>query len=304
MIFSMTGFGDAAAERGGHRYLVELKSLNNRYFKPTIRLPDALGGLEAEIESILRRKVGRGSVVYALRMKEADGASTNGEAPAVNVNIDALKAYVAALTQAGFAVSEPERLMALPGVVVPPGAEDDSADDEEPDLDAHRDIVLELTEKAVANLQAMRRREGAMLLDDLMHHTGVIAEHLSAIRKRAGSVVEQYHDKLLARVNELMAKAELSIAKGDLIKEVAVFAERSDISEELSRLQHHVAQFEADVRDADQPHVGRKLDFIAQEMLREANTIGSKANDADIAVRIVEIKGSIDRLKEQVQNVE
>ncbi len=303
MIFSMTGFGDAAAERGGHRYLVEIKSLNNRYFKPTIRLPDALGGLEAEIESILRRKLGRGSVVYALRMKAADAPAVEAAPPVVNVNVEALKAYVAALTQAGFAVSEPERLMTLPGVVTPPGVPDEEADDET-NLDAHRDIVLDLTEKAVANLQAMRRREGAMLLDDLMQHTGVIAGHLSAIRDRAGSVVAQYHDKLLARVNELMAKAELNIAKSDLIKEVAIFAERSDISEELSRLQHHVDQFEADVRDADQPHVGRKLDFIAQEMLREANTIGSKANDADIAVRIVEIKGSIDRLKEQVQNVE
>ncbi len=293
MIYSMTGFGDAAAERDGSRYLVEIKSLNNRYFKPTIRLPESVSALEAEIESILRKRVGRGSVVFTLKMKAAES-----EAPA-HIDADALRSYVGQLAQAGFNVTEPERLLMLPGVLV--SAE---TDEETSELERHRPVILELTQKAADKLLEMRRREGEALLADLLLHTRRIAEHLEGVRARSGGVVEQYYDRLVSRVNELMAKAELKVDEQALLKEVAVFAERSDISEELHRLSHHVEQFESSVRSGDGEHVGRKLDFIAQEMLREANTIGSKANDAQIAGHIVEIKGAIDRLKEQVQNVE
>ena len=297
MIYSMTGFGDASDEAGGSRYSVEIKSLNNRYFKPSIKLPEAVSGLEPEIETVLRHKAGRGSVIYSLRMRSADATPTGAR-----IDVEALRAYVGQLAQAGFEVREPERLMFLPGVILSGDAAEPAADDG--DLDRHREIVLRLTHEAADKLLAMRRREGESLLGDLMTHTNVIAANLSAIRDRAGGVVEQYYDRLVARVNELLAKAELSVDRSDLLKEVAVFAERSDISEELHRLSHHVEQFEAACRGDAEQHVGRKLDFIAQEMLREANTIGSKAGDPEIAGRVVEIKGAIDRLKEQVQNVE
>ena len=299
MIYSMTGFGDAADEANGSRYAVEIKSLNNRYFKPSIKLPEAVSGLEPEIETVLRHKAGRGSVIYSLRMKSADAML--GGATGARIDVEALRAYVGQLTQAGFEVREPERLMFLPGVILS-GDAAESAD--EGDLDRHREIVLRLTREAADKLLAMRRREGESLLGDLMTHTNMIATNLSAIRDRAGGVVEQYYDRLVSRVNELLAKAELSVDRNDMLKEVAVFAERSDISEELHRLRHHVEQFEAACRGDAETSVGRKLDFIAQEMLREANTIGSKAGDPEIAGRVVEIKGAIDRLKEQVQNVE
>jgi uncharacterized protein (TIGR00255 family) len=130
----------------------------------------------------------------------------------------------------------------------------------------------------------------------------LIAANLKEIQTRAPFVIEDYHKRLSQRVNQLMAKAELKVNEVDLIKEVAVFAERADISEEIQRLTTHLDAFEQSCRTGE--HAGRKLDFIAQEMLREANTIASKANDAQIAKYIVEIKGAIDRLKEQVQNVE
>ena len=299
MILSMTGFGDAADERAGVRYAVEIKSLNNRYFKPVIKLPDALSALEAEIEPVLRRNLGRGSVVLTLKVRR-DEAAPQRRLP--RIDTDALRAYVGQLQQAGLEVREPERLLALPGVVRQPEAE--PAEEVEEDAAAHREVVLELTRRALEGLRAMRREEGAMLLDDLMAQTAAISRHLAAVRDRAPRVLHHYHDRLQARVNELLAKAELTIAREELAKEVAVFAERSDISEELTRLAHHVEQFEAACRDEDGEAVGRRLDFVAQEMLREANTIGSKANDAEIAAHIVEIKGAIDRLKEQVQNVE
>jgi uncharacterized protein (TIGR00255 family) len=148
----------------------------------------------------------------------------------------------------------------------------------------------------------MRRREGEALFNELMKHVNLIAANLKEIAVRAPFVVEDYHKRLATRVNQLMAKAELRVNESDLIKEVAVFAERADIAEEIQRLTSHLDAFEQSCRSGE--HAGRKLDFIAQEMLREANTIASKANDAQIARHIVEIKGAIDRLKEQVQNVE
>jgi uncharacterized protein (TIGR00255 family) len=135
-----------------------------------------------------------------------------------------------------------------------------------------------------------------------MKHIRIIAENLAEIQKLAPSVIEDYHKRLSQRVNSLLTKAELKVSEVDLIKEVAVFAERADIAEEIQRLTHHLDAFEQSCRTSE--HAGRKLDFITQEMLREANTIASKANDAQIARHIVEIKGAIDRVKEQVQNVE
>ncbi len=125
---------------------------------------------------------------------------------------------------------------------------------------------------------------------------------MAEIEKRAPFVIEDYHKKLTQRVNQLLSKAEFQVNQQDLLKEVAVFAERCDISEEIQRLTSHIQSFEHDCKTGE--HAGRKLDFITQEMLREANTIASKANDGTIARHIVEIKGAIDRLKEQVQNVE
>src|SRR5207244_7233891 len=140
-----------------------------------------------------------------------------------------------------------------------------------------------------AKLNAMREREGQSLFNELMKHVKVIADSLAAISERAPLVVDDYHKRLTQRVNQLMQKAELRVNETDLIKEVAVFAERADIAEEIQRLTSHLGAFEDACRKDE--HAGRKLDFIAQEMLREANTIGSKANDAGIARNIVEIKG-------------
>ena len=164
------------------------------------------------------------------------------------------------------------------------------------------EMVRQLAKTAIAKLDAMRRREGESLFGELMRHVKVIAVSLKEIEKRAPQVIEDYHKRLSTRVNQLLAKAELQVSQADLIKEVAVFAERADIAEEIQRLTSHLEAFEESCRTSE--HAGRKLDFIAQEMLREANTIASKANDATIAKHIVEIKGAIDRVKEQVQNVE
>ena len=293
MIVSMTGFGDATAERGGTHYAVEIRSLNNRFFKPVIKLPDSVSGLEPELESILREKLGRGSITFILKMR-MDSAEA-----AYHINTQALKAYVEQLqTIKGlekYVTIDLASLVQLPGVCQEPRDESD-------EIERHGPVIRELAVKAIDKLDTMRRREGEVLFNELMRHARLIAENLKDISKRAPMVVEDYHRRLSLRISQLLASAELKVNETDVVKEVAVFAERADIAEEIQRLTSHLDAFEQSSRTGE--HAGRKLDFIAQEMLREANTIGSKANDAQIARHIVEIKGAIDRLKEQVQNVE
>jgi uncharacterized protein (TIGR00255 family) len=293
MIVSMTGFGDATAERDGTHYAVEVRSLNTRFFKPVIKLPETISGLEPELETMLRDKLGRGSITYVLKMR-----SDSAEA-AYHINTHALKSYLEQLQ----AVKGLDKLVSidlaslvqLPGVCQEPRDESD-------EIERHGNVVRELTTKAIAKLQQMRVREGEQLFKELMRHVKVIGDSLKEIAARAPAVVEDYHRRLSQRVQQLLSKAELQVSQPDLIKEVAVFAERADIAEEIQRLTTHLDAFEAACRTDE--HAGRKLDFITQEMLREANTIASKANDAQIAKHCVEIKGAIDRLKEQVQNVE
>ncbi|MDB5301587.1 MAG: hypothetical protein JWO87_3250 [Phycisphaerales bacterium] len=293
MIVSMTGFGDATAERGGTHYAVEIRSLNNRFFKPVIKLPDSVSGLEPELESILREKLGRGSITFILKMR------TDSAEAAYHINTQALKAYVEQLqTIKGlekYVTIDLATLVQLPGVCQEPRDESD-------EIERHGPVIRELAVKAIDKLDAMRRREGEVLFGELMRHVKLIAENLKEISKRAPLVVEDYHRRLSLRINQLLASAELKVNETDVVKEVAVFAERADIAEEIQRLTSHLDAFEQTCRTGE--HAGRNLDFIALEMLREANTIGSKANDAPIARHIVVIKGAIDRLKEQVQNVE
>jgi uncharacterized protein (TIGR00255 family) len=293
MIVSMTGFGDASAERSGTHYAVEIRSLNNRFYKSVIKLPDNLTGLEPEVETLLREGLGRGSITYILKMR-----SDRAEA-AYHINTHALSAYLEQLQQIrglGSTVSiDLASLVQLPGVCQEPRDETD-------EIARHGAVIRELTSVAIAKLVGMRTREGHSLMTDLLKHSKLIASELADIQKRAPTVIDDYHRKLTQRVNQLLSKAELQVNQADLLKEIAVFAERADISEEIQRLTSHLEAFEHACKTGE--HAGRKLDFITQEMLREANTIASKANDAEIARHIVEIKGAIDRLKEQVQNIE
>jgi uncharacterized protein (TIGR00255 family) len=187
-------------------------------------------------------------------------------------------------------------LMTLPGVC---RAKEEFGDPEE-----WRGVVERMTERALDRLTAMRETEGAALWADLEKQIGVVADHLEAIAERAPGVVRDHARRLQERVAGLLAAAGSSaaLAPDDLIREVAVFAEKADISEEIARLRGHIAQFLAVGRG--EAAAGRKLEFLAQELHREANTIGSKANDSELLRRIVEVKAAVDRIKEQVQNVE
>lgn len=295
MIRSMTGFGGAAREESGRRFSVEIRSVNARYFKVQVRLPDELAALEADLERLLSHRLSRGSVSVTVKFSDrsADAAAA--------VNVAAVARYI-------------EQLMALPGAGDPafridaatlltlPGALDEATGGDL--LEEARPIIETLVIDAADEMIAMREREGEALHADLLSHVTEIGRNLAEVAERAPVVVELFQARLRQRMDSLLKESGVSARDEDLLREVAVFAERSDIAEEINRLGGHLVQFrDLLAADGSKP-VGRTMDFLAQEMLREANTIGSKCLDVEVGRRIVEVKGAIDRLKEQVQNVE
>lgn len=296
MIRSMTGFGDASHQRDGASWFVEVRSLNNKYFKANIRLPEELQGLEAEIESELRRRLSRGSVTLI-----ANCTQTSEDA-AFTVNHRALEKYIEQIRRApavaqGLVALDAATLLQLPGVLQPPA-------DEEARLDKGRAALAPLVARAVDGLIEMRTREGQMLRDELMRQHDLIRANLEEIRRLAPRVVGEYEQRLHQRIRTLLDQANLRAEPADVIREIAVYAEKTDIHEEVTRLDEHLRHFADLLSKQDESPVGRTLDFLTQELLREANTIASKSPDATISRLIVEIKGAIDRIKEQAQNVE
>jgi uncharacterized protein (TIGR00255 family) len=295
MIRSMTGFGEAAARVDGAQYAVEIRSVNNKYFKAQVRLPDELQGLEAEIDAAVGKRLSRGSIIVTVRF-----ADTSANA-AAQINTNAIQRYLEQLLAIPGLNHESARvdigaLIALPGVVI--------HDTGEERLKSARAVLFGLVNDACDKLQAMRDREGKMLLKELHKHCRVIGDHLKIVKSRVPVTVQLYQERLRQRMQTLLAESGTAVQDEDLLREVAVYAERTDIAEEVARLEGHLEQFTEIIDSEDGEPSGRTLDFLAQELLREANTIASKCLDVDISRRIVEIKGAIDRIKEQAQNVE
>ena len=301
MIRSMTGFGEATREDGGTHFALELRGLNNKYFKATIRLPEHLQALEAPIDAVLRRTLNRGTITFTAAVADTSASA------AMEVNHEALSRYIeqvlAAPAMSANAASrervsiDAANLLSLPGVLRPPSDESDR-------LKKAVTVLEDLAGKACEKLVAMREREGEALLVDLLGERDAIVERLGEIREKAPAVVLAYETRLRERIDALLTEAGVALQPVDVIREIASYAERTDIAEEISRLGGHMEQFAQLLSAKDLKPIGRTLDFLAQEMLREANTIASKSPDSEISKRTVEIKGSIDRIKEQVQNVE
>lgn len=294
MICSMTGFGQASSEVDGVVYTVEIRSVNNRYLKAQLRLPDIATYLEGEIERVHRDAIHRGTINYSLRMKNISGQAL------FDIDENTLKTYIQRLKDLlpmgdGHSRIDLASMLSLPGIVQP-------VIPDEAHLQKMREVILSLTGQALELLKQSRSEEGQSVTVDLLTNLDHITDRLKAIGERVGVVVEEYHDRLKNRVDQLMAKAQLKIDEDLLSREVAIYAERSDIAEELSRLGAHLTQFRECCQKGGP--VGRRLDFITQEMLREANTIASKSADTIINQSVIEIKCAIDRIKEQVQNVE
>jgi uncharacterized protein (TIGR00255 family) len=297
VLLSMTGYGEAHYQSESLSLSIELRALNNRYLKVSVRALEPYNLLEPEFEKVIRRTIRRGTIQVSLRCERQHAAQD------FRVNATAVRSYLAQLRamegELGLAKLPADALLGqvlnLPGVVPEPGNTSFNADQEWP-------VLERVLEEALARLQDMRREEGRAMTQEFLVYRDQIAAELNKIRKRAPDVVSLYRDRLLERVRSLLTELDVKLDRSDLIKEVSVFAERSDVSEEVVRLASHLDQFNDILNEPESP--GRKLEFLTQEMFREANTIGSKASDVEISRHVVEIKGTLEKIRELVQNIE
>ncbi|MHB0957549.1 MAG: YicC/YloC family endoribonuclease [Pirellulaceae bacterium] len=294
MLLSMTGHGESHVQGNGTSITVEVRTLNSRYFKLTVRAGEGYASWEPRIEAVVRQRVRRGTVQVSVRVDRQVTADR------YQLNMAVLAGYRRQLEGLSEKVSgvgsiRLESLLVLPGVV-------DEHALESLEIESDWPLMEAALQQALTNLDEMRREEGRVMTDDLRGNCQSIALELEQIAGRAPLVAEAYRTRLTERLNKLLHEYDRTVEPADIVREVGTFAERSDISEELVRLRSHIEQF---LGFAELPESsGRKLDFLTQEMFREANTIGSKANDADIASHVVEIKALIERMREMIQNVE
>ena len=299
MLKSMTGFGRGQYEDENFSVTVEMKTVNHRYNEVAIRLPRFLNPLEDKIRKTILKTVNRGRIDVFIN---ADYTSSENCTLKVDKNLAA--AYHRALQEVGSAIGLEELTLNSAQEVMYLSRCQDVINVKEGFFDV--ETVWPKVEQAVAealkNLVAMRETEGGNIYGDFIYRADLIAEKLTQIEARSPMVVEEYQAKLTDRLNNLLADHNITIEPERLLQEVAIFADRASITEEIVRLKSHIKQFK-NIINSDQP-VGRKLDFLIQEFNREANTISSKANDYTLAQIVVEIKAEIEKIREQIQNIE
>ena len=294
MLVSMTGFGESVQHADGISAHVEIRTVNNRHFKLNCRLPDGYSSLEPKVDSLLRKHIRRGTVNFNLKVN----LDATDDAQWLHESV--LMAYFRQLQQLGRNLGADanvrlDHLLMLPGVI-------NEAADVPTDLGGAWPVIESVIVDAVSNLSQMRQDEGGAMAVDLAANRSEIGEVLEHIAIRAPMVVANYQSRLRDRLNQLLEDYDVEVQASDVVREVGVFADRADISEEIVRLRSHLEQFDEILEAAESN--GKKLEFVIQEMFRETNTIGSKANDAQISRHVVDIKTIIERLREMAQNIE
>lgn len=294
VLLSMTGFGDARIQTEQLSVAVEVRSVNNRYFKISTKLPEAYSSLESEIEKIVRRYVTRGTVTVTVRVKRLKKGQQ------YVLDQDVFEEYWRQMSELSESMHLPlpsdlGALLQLPGVVA---EAERSPSESSGGWPAIRQAVVESLEE----LCEFRKNEGEAMQQDLEKNGTIIDGQLDQIAALAPQVVVEFRDRLQERVRELLARTDVAVDDTHLIREVSIFSERCDINEEITRLRSHLRQFELFL--AQETSQGRKLEFLSQEMFREVNTIGSKANNVSISIAVVEMKAAIEKMREVLQNVE
>lgn len=292
MLKSMTGFGRAQKEIEGYVITVELKSVNHRYFEFSSRVPRQYGFLDEKLKSYINGKVSRGKIECYVTIE-----ALNTDTADVVVNHTLATAYVNALKEIAetyelkddFGASTISR---FPEVLVVR-----KSDEDEEKLWGY---VQEVCSEAIDKFVAMREVEGSKMKDDIYSRGQFILDCVSYIEERSPQTVKEYNDKLVERVHELLG--DVSLDESRILQEVAIYADKVAVAEETVRLRSHIEQLNTFI-SSDEP-VGRKMDFLVQEINRETNTIGSKANDVDIARKVVDIKAEVEKIREQIQNIE
>lgn len=291
MISSMTGFGAADGLVGSARASVEIRSVNHRFFNPSLKLPSAFSRWEGEIRDMLRQKIARGHVTLVARIDRDESTSPVIDETRLAQYLTALKALQKKHKLAG--ELDLATLLKLPDVI--------SAPSDEVDQKAG-DALVKIVAKAADNLVAMRRTEGAQLSRFLLERIDAIETRLARVEKRAPVRLKEQHERIKRTVGELIGT--LGVDPQRLAQEIAILADKLDVAEELDRFRSHLAAFRDTVRSKTTDPVGKRLGFLLQEMLRETNTIGSKANDAPILEDVIAIKEELERIREQGENLE
>lgn len=292
MVRSMTGFGKAAGEFNGTTVVVELSAVNHRYLDSALRLPYEWSALDPVIRDALRKRLSRGKISVTVSRKRGTEAVQT-----LKFDPDVARRYIEASRELGALMGTGETLSLntlaqLEGVFY--------HDDPDEDLEAAKDAILAVLDEAVTRLDMMRAAEGEALARDTMHRIKMVHSVLERIEARLPEVNQGYEERLRARVRELNIDAK--IAEERLAVEVAVMAEKGDVTEEVVRLKAHLDHF-LTVLDGKEPP-GRKLNFLLQEMQREINTLGAKARDSEITRDVLDMKSELEKIREQIQNIE
>ena len=295
MIRSMTGFGRGEYSDGKRNVICEIRTVNHRYADISVKMPKRYSFAEEKIKALIKERVRRGKVEVSIiveNLTEGD-ITIRLNSPVAQQYIENLKELKERYGLTGeidlkLVSSMPDVLKAIPDV------------EDEEEVTA---VICESVKAAVSRLDEMRTTEGAKLAEDLLMRGELIREIVKKIEKRAPLVAEEYREKLEARIRELV-EDKVDIPADRILVEAAVFADKANITEELVRLDSHMIQLKAFLTESGDGTVGKKLDFLVQEMNREANTIGSKANDLEITSLMLETKSEIEKIREQVQNIE
>jgi uncharacterized protein (TIGR00255 family) len=287
----MTGYGEARRQHGDMTVTAEARAVNNRHFKLVCRINDPYDAIEPEVERHVRARVRRGTVLVTLRVERPKRPDD------YRLNLVALESYRRQLAQAAGGVDSYSALgaiLSLPGVV-----EDRTASEAHP----HDDwpLIEPVVTEALDRFHESRAQEGRAMAEELLSLGRQLAAELERVVARVPEVVAGYQHRLLERVQSLV-KDRVVVEPKDLIREVAILAERADVAEEVTRLRAHIQQCIEVIQGPES--AGRKLEFVVQEMGRETNTIGSKANDVAISRSVVEMKGALEKIRELIQNVE
>lgn len=296
MLLSMTGFGEAHCKKDGMAVSVEVRTINSRYLKVSTRISEGYAALESMVEGVVRQQVRRATAQVNIRITHTLSPDD------YQINVAVLEGYrrqLEALAERWNVKAHDSvplaSLLPLPGVI----SEDCQAT---VDASACWPIVEATLTAALVNLERMRAEEGRAMAADLEANCRAISASLELIAARTPVVVDNYRTRLQERLKRALGELSITIEEADILKEVSLFADRSDISEEIVRLRSHLEQFATIMQSPES--CGRKLEFLTQEMVRESNTIGSKANDVEIARHVIEIKTALERIREMIQNVE
>ncbi len=292
MIKSMTGFGRATGAFEGETLSIELSSVNHRFFECTIKLPPAWGLLEARLREVLKERISRGKVFCSVRRDRAPGAK-----PAISFDLQVAEEYVRASRELVNLMNSTERislgtLMTLDGVF--------SHEEAEQDLEAVGAALLEIAAKAADNLDTMRKTEGLALAADLRERFDAMRAAVAEVESRVPELNAAYEARLRERIAELNVDAKVS--EDRLSVEVALMADRADVNEEIVRIKAHL-DHAAQLFEQPDP-VGRELGFLSQELQREINTLGSKMRDLNVTREVIKMKGELEKVREQMNNIE